>query len=108
MPHLRFRAVEETVVRDLSETLRDALSFALNCPPDYFTFEHVKTDFFYGGAAVQGPSTVEVHWFERPQEMQDLSAQMIHEALAAKGCGETIVIFTTLHKTTYYENGQHY
>lgn len=108
MPHLRFRAVEENHVKTLSETLAEALSFALNTPADYFTFEHVKTAFYYGGEAVKGPATVEVMWFERGQEAQDLTAQMLHEALMSNGYEETTIIFAPLAPKAYYDNGQHY
>lgn len=108
MPHLRFRAVEEATVMEISETMAEALSFALNTPADYFTFEHVKTDFYFGGKAVKGTPIIEVWWFDRSQEAQDLTAQMIHEAIISKGYEETSIIFHKLSAESYYDNGQHY
>lgn len=108
MPHLRFRAVEEDIVKSLSGPLAEALSFALNCPADYFTFEHIKTAFYFGGEAVKGIPTIEIIWFDRGQEAQDLTAQMLHEAILANGYEETTLIFTPLVKSAYYDNGQHY
>ena len=108
MPHLRFRAVEEPHVQKLSEDLPEALAFVLNCPEDYFTLEHVKTTFYFGGSAVKATPMVEIQWFERGQEARDLVAQMIHEALNGLGYEETMVVFTPLDPLAYYDNGMHY
>lgn len=108
MPHLRFRAVEEAHVQQLSENMPEALAFVLNCPVDYFTLEHVKTTFYFGGNKVQATPMVEVHWFERGQETRDLVAQMIHEAVTALGYDETMVVFKPLDPLAYYDNGMHY
>lgn len=109
MPHLRFRAVSEENVKQLSENLLEPLAFTLGCPEDYFTFEYVPNVFYYGGEKALNPSpTIEVHWFTRTQDQQNLVAQMIHEALTALGYEETIIIFKKLEETAYYDNGQHY
>lgn len=108
MPHLRFRAVDEAIVKEVSEPLAEALSFALNCPVDFFTFEHIKTSFFAGGESVKGIPTIEVLWFDRGQEAQNFTATMLHEAMLAKGYEETTIIFLPLVKNAYYDNGQHY
>lgn len=108
MPHLRFRAVEEVHVAQLSDTLLEPLAFTLNCPEDYFTFEYLPTQFYYAGQKVKGLATVEIHWFSRSQDIQDLVAQMVHEGLQKLGYEETSVIFTELRSEAYYDNGQHY
>jgi hypothetical protein len=108
MPHLRFRAVEEADVKAVSEPLAEALSFALNTPIDYFTFEHIKTTFYFGGEIVKAIPTIEVLWFDRGQEAQDLTAQMLHESMLNRGYEETTICFIPLEHNAYYDNGQHY
>lgn len=108
MPHLKFRSVEEKHVQELSERMPEALGFALNCPEDYFTLEHVPTTFYFGGKAVKANPMVEIEWFERGQELKDLTAQMVHEALLQLGYEESTIIFKTLDPLAYYENGMHF
>lgn len=109
MPHLRLSAIKEEDVKVISETLLEPLAFTLGCPEDYFTFEFVPSVFYFGGQkASNALATVEVHWFERTQDQQNLVAQMIHEALNAMGYAETIIMFKKLEEKAYYDNGQHY
>lgn len=108
MPHLRFRAVEESSVAKISEEMVEALSFALSCPEDYFSFEWIPSQFYFRGEKVSGVPTVEIIWFERGQDQRDLIAQMLHEGLLALGYEESTIIFTAAPEEAYYDNGQHY
>lgn len=108
MPHLRFRAIEETKVQKLSDMLAEPLSFVLNCPADYFSFEWIPSHYYFSGEKTIGIPTVEIVWFDRGQDQQDLVAQMIHERLMELECEETTIIFTKVPEESYYDNGQHY
>lgn len=108
MPHLRFRAIESEKVRDLSDILVEKLSFALSCPEDYFTFECIHSDFYFKEVKVKAIPQIEIHWFERGQDLRNLVAQIVHEEVLRLGFEETIIWFTPLIKEAYYDNGQHY
>ena len=108
MPHLRFRAVEEPMVQKLSDLLPEPLSFVLGCPADYFSFEWIPSRYYFSGESVLGIPTVEIIWFDRGQDQQDLVAQMVHERMIEMGCEETTIIFTNVTEGAYYDNGQHY
>lgn len=51
---------------------------------------------------------VDVLWFDRGQEIQDNVAKDITEYMKKIGYKEITVIFHSLQKHSYYENGEHY
>ncbi|GLT19499.1 hypothetical protein GCM10007938_32810 [Vibrio zhanjiangensis] len=110
MPHLRFRAIEPSLVEVLSKSLLDALQPHMNCPREDFTFEYVNTTFYHEGQVSQAYPFVEVLWFDRGQETQDavatLITQHIRDILDADV--DVAVIFTALEACAYYDNGDHY
>lgn len=109
MPHLRFRAVNSEVVQTLSSTLPQELSQAMNTDADNFTFESVATDFFSNGQATSSYPFVEVLWFERTQEVQNLSATVITDHVKKlTAAQDVVVVFIALNKKAYYENGKHF
>jgi hypothetical protein len=112
MPHIRFRAVKEDHVEKLSALLCKDLAKAMETSEDNFTFELVATQFFAQGKKVESYPFVEVLWFARSQEIQNLSAKIITEKVKAiealAAYEDVIVVFQALPKTSYYENGEHF
>ncbi len=109
MPHLRFRAVEKNHVQELSQNLAEILAILIETTADNFTFEHVPTTFFRSGAEEKSYPFVEVLWFERPAPVKKKVAE--HLTLKIKqltGAVDVVVVFTTLDKTSYFENGTHF
>lgn len=109
MPHLRFRAIEAQHVQELSRQLAEPLAVMIKTDVDNFTFEHLPTVFFAKALKTEAYPFVEVHWFARPQELQDAVASKITSAVKAlTGATDVVVIFFKLEKTAYYENGEHF
>jgi len=109
MPHIRFRAIKEDHVEKLSALLCKDLANAMETSEDNFTFELIETQFFAQGKKVESYPFVEVSWFARSQEIQDLSAKIITEKVKTlAGYEDVIVVFQALPKTNYYENGEHF
>lgn len=109
MPHIRIRGLQPEDVRDLSRTLLMQCAEAVGCPEDWFTLEAVSTAFFFGGQEIKGGPIVECWWFERSQAICDRVAAVITEALRPLvEDRDVVVIFVSMPKTAYYENGQHF
>ena len=109
MPHIRFRSVKAEYVQELSELLCKGLAEAMFTSMDNFTFEAVTTQFFCAGQKTESYPFVEVLWFERTPEIQDHAARLITEQVKKIGGYEdVIVIFQSLNKAAYYENGEHF
>ncbi|GAA5213228.1 DUF1904 domain-containing protein [Corallincola platygyrae] len=109
MPHLRFRGVEQSRLKEISKGLVDELSELLESGRDHFTLECIESAFVFDGANVKPEPMIEVLWFPRPQDTQDKFANIVTQAL--KQAGETqeiAVFFVTLTPSAYYDEGQHY
>lgn len=109
MPHIRFRAVKDEYIQELSAVLAKDLAQAMGTGEDNFTFESIATQFFSQGQKSSGYPFVEVLLFERPQEIQDRCAQIITDHVKRLGAYEDVaVIFLHLATSGYYENGRHF
>lgn len=111
MPHFRFRAIDVAKVRNLASPLISNLQGLMQCPAADFTIEHIPSTFI-GFEDKPGPYPfVEILWFDRGQEVQDRTAEIITRLVREElGSGEecVAVIFHSLTKTAYYDNGAHY
>lgn len=109
MPHIRIRALEESVVKDLSKTLPNALAKVMQTTEDNFSFEKIATQFFAMGIPTEGDPLIEVFWFDRGQEVQDRCAEIIYQAVDKLVQKPYVsVVFMPLPQTNYYENGKHF
>lgn len=107
MPMLRIRGIEENHVKEVSTALVDELSTIIGCPRDYFTLEIVQSIYIMDGERTSQQPIIEVLWFDRGQEIQDLAAGCITKYL--KGNIECLeVFFIPLQEKNYYENGEHF
>ena len=111
MPHLRFRAVAFDTVKQLSTKLVDDLQPLMDCPREDFTIEHIPASFIFDGEVSDAYPFVEVFWFDRGQNTQDLVAKaitnIVREAVEEPQ-QDVAVIFTALKPLAYYDNGNHY
>ncbi len=109
MPHLRLRALSDSAVSALSVSLPPELAKILNTSEDNFTVEKIATTFYRHGEAVpegQADPMVEFLWFERGPEVRDMAAKKVTELVRLHTKSEYIaVVFVSLPKECYYENG---
>ncbi len=107
MPHLVIRNVKKedftSKVKDLSKKLTEIIG----CPEDWITISYVENTLTYiaGEDMTDENVFVEVKWFERPQEMKDVVQKVINDTFAKEG-RDIMIIFSTLTKENYYENGE--
>ena len=103
------RAMSAEHVSSLSQTLVEELATVMQTSADNFTFELVSTQYFERGQASKAYPFIEVLWFARSQEIQDLSAKLITEQVKALTKAQDIsVIFQELRPNAYYDNGTHF
>ncbi|MEL7649112.1 MAG: DUF1904 family protein [Sedimentibacter sp.] len=108
MPALRFRAIDASKILEISKELTDELQELIQCPRSYFTLEVVQSRFITDGQFVEGPASVDVFWFDRGQEIQDKTAEIITRYINSSGYESVDIIFHTLEENRYYENGEHF
>ncbi|USD60972.1 DUF1904 domain-containing protein [Vibrio sp. SCSIO 43140] len=110
MPHLRFRALEQEMVKTLSSPLVDELLPLMDCPREDFTIEHISSTFFFDAQQSYAYPFVEVLWFDRGQEVKDKVASVItNQVRSVLGKERDVaVIFVALEPNSYYDNGNHY
>lgn len=110
MPHLRFRAVALETLQQVSGPLLAELCELTGGKPEFVTMERVESCWIRNGEPEAGFPFVELHWFERPQEMQDAAARLITLHLKQVLGEQTYVVVQVipLVKSAYYSNGEHY
>lgn len=109
MPHLRIRALNESVIQKLSIELPQELAQLMQTPIDNFTVEKVATEFYKNGARTEGDPMIEVLWFDRGQEMKNACAKKITDLVRNHSKADDIaVVFTALPRESYFENGEHF
>jgi len=108
MPALKFKSIESTKLCNISKDLIDELQELIQCPRDYFSLEVVESSYIMDGKFVEGPSVIEVSWFDRGQECQDKVAKSITKYVKSIGYDSVDVIFYVLEESRYYENGEHF
>ncbi|MGL4656311.1 MAG: DUF1904 family protein [Sarcina sp.] len=107
MPMLKFRGITKEEVKKESKELVDKLAEVVECPRDYFTLEMIDSTYIFDGEEVLQPSIIEVAWFDRGLEVQDMVANIITEHF--KGDREYLeIFFNKLETRDYYENGEHF
>lgn len=109
MPHIRIRALNETIVQSLSSELPHELAKILQAPIDNFTVEKVATHFYRDGVPTEGDPMIEVLWFDRGQELKNTCAKKITELVQKHSSAEYVsVVFLALPEKSYFENGKHF
>lgn len=108
MPHIRFRGMEKEQIKSLSREMVDELQRIIGCPREYFVLEHIDSTFFMDGEEVKPLPFIEVHWFDRGQEVRDKTAKCITAHVKAQGVRNVDVAFCNFEKNCYYENGEHF
>lgn len=108
MPQLIFRGIKEQEVCELSNNLCKKLSAIMETKEDWFIFEYVNRKTYCMGDVASAEIIVDVFWFDRGQDIKDLSAKEITSYINEMGYLDVAVVFHALEKQDYYENGVHY
>lgn len=107
MPVLTFKGISKEEIVLESKEVVDKLVEIVECPRDYFKLEVDCSLYIRDGEYVEGPSMIEVSWFDRGQEVQDKVAQLLTDYFR-KDREWIDVVFNKLEKSSYYENGKHF
>ncbi len=109
MPHLKFRGIDKKVLIENSKELIDGLTEIIACNRDWFTVEHIETEYIFDGRIVSGYIFVEVSWFERDKETKNKTADFLTKFCKKYSSNrDTTVIFYPLLGENYYDNGEHF
>lgn len=108
MPALRLKSIQAKKACTISKELIDELQDLIQCPREYFSIEVDQSVFIIDGEFVEGSPVVEVFWFDRGQEIQDMAAKIITKFVISIGYVSVDIIFHALEKSRYYENGEHF
>jgi hypothetical protein len=108
MPQLKMRGVEVKDICKISGEMVQEMQELLECPKSYFTLECINCTCIMDGEIVKSPASVEVSWFDRGQEVQDIMAKIITKYIHSAGYKDVDVIFSVLEESKYYENGEHF
>lgn len=108
MPQIKIRGVKESEVCKISKDMVDELQALLNCPREYFTIELMPTTLIKDGEVVAPYAFVEIGWFDRGQQVQDMVAGIITKHILETGHDSVDIMFTTFKESSYYENGMHF
>lgn len=108
MPQIKFRGINVEKVCSFSKELVDQLHDAVGCPRDYFTLECFPSTYIFDGQLTDGYPFVEVAWFDRGHETQDLVAQLITKHVQGAGYPDVDIAFLVFNPSSYYENGKHF
>ncbi|MGL6064032.1 MAG: DUF1904 domain-containing protein [Fusobacteriaceae bacterium] len=109
MPHIKFRGIQKEKIISNSKEIIDNLTNLIGCDRNWFTLEHIETEYIFDGKIVQGYTFVDVFWFEREKETQDKVAEFITIFLKKINDNNDItVIFNPLIGKNYYDNGVHF
>jgi len=109
MPQIKIRGIHENDICKISEKMIYELVEAVKCPRDYFEIECIKSVAIRNGQLAEVYPFVEVAWFDRGQEVQDIVANIITDSIRNNLDVESMdLAFTVFEKEKYYENGAHF
>ncbi len=108
MPHIRVRGMYEEDVRKVAPKFVDQVERIVECPRDHISIELVPTVWISEAGACEAYPFVEMHWFDRGQDIQDQVASALTDAVMEEGFEEVAVLFYALEEKKYYDNGEHY
>ncbi len=107
MPKVIFTGINEKDLLVINKELIDELSNITGTGREIFKFKLDESKYMFDGEYITPYATVDVYWFERPQEIQDACAKAITNYIANIGYPGVDVVFHTLHPHKYYEEGEH-
>ncbi|MGL5049768.1 MAG: DUF1904 domain-containing protein [Fusobacteriaceae bacterium] len=109
MPHIKFRGIAKEKIIQNSKEIIDCLTEIVGCNREWFTLEHIETEYIFDGEIVPGYTFAEVFWFPREKSVKDNFAKSLTEILKKiNNDNDTTIIFFQLEGENYYDNGDHF
>ncbi|OPJ55926.1 DUF1904 domain-containing protein [Alkalithermobacter paradoxus] len=109
MPQIKIRGIDANEICKISKKLVDDLVDVVQAPRDYFEIECISSVAIRDGKVENAYPFIEVAWFDRGQEIQDIVAKIITDTIRENlGIQSLDLAFTVFEKEKYYENGQHF
>lgn len=109
MPTITVKGVKPENLCSISEELINSLVDTIKCPKDYFEIESLNVVSVTSGSITEPYPFVEIAWFDRGLETQDLVAKIITETFKNKlNIDNLDLAFKLYEKRSYYENGNHF
>lgn len=101
MPHFVIRNIKEDIIKDTWNEIKADCMKLCECDEDWFTIELVQTK----ALTADVPGFIVIEWFERKEIKNDL-VKLMTDAFKAKGINDLTIIFRSIDKSQYFENGQ--
>ena len=108
MPQLTFKGINRQSVIAMSKALVDELETIIYVPREHFAIEHVDSMYIIDGQEAPEYPLIYISLFDRGHEVEDKVAKAITKHVHHAGYKNVDVIFTTLERSRYYENGEHF
>lgn len=107
MPHLKVRGLpKETLIKHSKEMI-DGLTEIIQCDRNWFTIEHLETEYIFDGKIQEGYSFIELYWFDRGEEVKKKVADFLTKIMKKiNGNKDSCVIFFPLLGENYCDNGE--
>lgn len=107
MPHLKVRGLEKTKLIEHSQEIIDGLTEIIQCDRNWFTIEHIETEYIFDGRIQPGYSFLELYWFDRGEKVKKEVAAFLTEILKKmNGNQDSCIIFFPLLGENYCDNGE--
>ena len=107
MPQFKIRYVSEDALMSVGGRLLDRLAAAVGCDRSWLKLELEPTRRFGDAGPEPSEPYVEVHWFDRPEEVRRQVAAILAEEL--RGDAEYVAVeFAVIPPDGYYENGRRF
>lgn len=107
MPQFKIRYVAEELLKERAGRLLDRLAAAVGCDRSWLKLELEQTRRFGDGGPENSEPYVEVHWFDRPEDIRQKVAAILADEL--RGDAEYVAVeFAVIPPDGYYENGRRF
>ena len=107
MPHLKVRGMDKKALIENSKEIIDGLTKIIKCDRNWFTIEHIDTEYIFDGKIVDGYTFVELFWFEITPEVKAMVGEFLTRMIKKiNGNTDCCVIFFPLRGEDYCDNGE--
>lgn len=108
MPQLNFLGVKKKDLLVISKDLVDDLAVIATVSRDSILLNVNETDVVFDGELIIPPASVDVYWFDRPQEIQDKFAKALTKHIISIGYPDILIMFHTIIPEKMYTKGEHH
>ena len=108
MPQFRIHGIEPEKIVQISKEMTDTLTEIIGCPREYFVFECIQSTAIKDGEIIPVPPFIEVYWFDRGLDVQDMVAKEVTTRVRSLGIPSIDIAFLKFERRNYYENAEHF